>query len=392
VKVIAQYFPQLHRISENDAWWGPGFTDWVNVRRARPLFRGHYQPRVPAGRRYYDQSRIETLRQQVDLATRHGVHGFCIYHYWFDGKQLLEKPVELLLGARDLRIRFCLAWANESWSRRWDGLDHQILQEQTHPSDRARWELHFRYLIKVWSDDRALTVDGKPVFLIYRPARIPGVGALLDYFRERARAHGLPGVYFVAMALHPVPPPHVLSAFDALVFHQPFGAYYALREAARPGWRSLVARARALLPDRQIGAIEYALGQVRGPTRVDYDTIWREIVARAAAPPDPRVVTFPGAFVDWDNTARYGRRATVFEGATPARFEHWLAQLVPIAARRRPDERLLFVNAWNEWAEGAYLEPDERYGDGYLRGLARAVGWQGQPSTDSGIASAQRLR
>ena len=168
-KIIAMYFTQLHTIPENDKWWGEGFTDWNNVRRAEPLFDGHFQPRVPLGSNYYDQSHLETIRGQVELAKSYGIYGFCHYHYWFDGKQLLETPTNLFLQNPGIDFPFCLSWANETWSKRWDGRDHDILIQQTHPATEESWLRHFEYLIKAWSDKRAIQIDGKPVFVIYRP-------------------------------------------------------------------------------------------------------------------------------------------------------------------------------------------------------------------------------
>ncbi|MBL8512473.1 MAG: glycoside hydrolase family 99-like domain-containing protein, partial [Betaproteobacteria bacterium] len=169
VKPIALYFPQFHRIPENDRWWGEGFTDWTNVKKAKPQFEGHSQPRVPKDGRYYDQSEVETIRWQVGLAKSHGIYGFCHYHYWFDGKQLLEAPTNAMLDHPDIDFPFCLAWANETWSRRWDGRESDVLISQTHPPVKERWEQHFQYLIRAWKDPRAIKMDGKPVFLIYRP-------------------------------------------------------------------------------------------------------------------------------------------------------------------------------------------------------------------------------
>ena len=371
VRLVAMYFPQLHPIPENDEWWGKGFTDWVNVRKARPQFRGHYQPRVPQGNRYYDQSQKATIEWQVALAKQHGLHGFCHYHYWFDGKQLLETPTNIVMDSKELDFPFALAWANETWSRRWDGLDHHILQEQTHVPDPAMWMRHFEYLFKAWSDDRAIKVDGKPIFLIYRAHRIPQLGEMLDLWREEAVKRGLPGVYFVCMKQYEFPMPEVLKHFDATMQFQPFEAIYS-PDFSVPSveMRRAVALAR-MLPDRVqdvLRAIRYRF--MSGLTFYDYDQVWKQIlkVEREAGLPN-----FPGAFVDWDNTARYVKRARIFKGVSPERFSHWMRQLVQVTAQRPATERLIFLNAWNEWAEGTYLEPDERYGLKYLEALRDAL-------------------
>ena len=366
-KLVAMYFPQFHAIPENDAWWGKGFTDWVNVRRAQPQFRGHCQPRVPLGGRYYDQSEEATLEWQIDLARRHGVHGFCHYHYWFDGKQLLETPTNKALASRKLDFPFCLAWANETWSRRWDGLDHHILQEQTYTPEPARWDAHFEYLFRAWSHEQAICVDGKPVFLVYRAHRILQIERMFERWREEALRRGLPGIYLVAMKQYEFPVPEVLRHFDATMQFQPFEAIYS------PDFEvPAIETRRALAPVRMLPErVQDVLRAVRyrffsGLTFYDYDKVWKHIlqVEREGGIP-----AFPGAFVDWDNTARYVKRARIFRGATPERFAYWFRQLVEVTATRPAPERIIFLNAWNEWAESAYLEPDEHHGLKYLEAV-----------------------
>lgn len=393
VRAVAMYFPQFHAIPENDEWWGKGFTDWNNVRRATPKFRGHYQPRVPAGGNYYDQSRKETLAWQIDLAKQHGLHGFCHYHYWFDGKQLLETPTNLVLDSPELDFPLCLAWANETWSRRWDGQDHHILQLQSHTPDRALWQRHFDYLFRQWSDPRAITVDGKPVFMIYRPHRVTELANLLDFWREQAQRRGLPGVFFVAMKQYEFPVPEILRHFDATMHFQPFEALYSpdyqgpsagqgapggpvpdtLRYRLWPALRRRLMVPFRMLPDRVQHAFKLARARLSPPvlTLYDYESVWEQILK--IENDQPGLPCFPGAFVDWDNTARYGSRARLFRGATPERFAHWFERLVEVTATRPPVERLIFINAWNEWSESTYLEPDERYGLRHLEAVRDAL-------------------
>lgn len=378
VRLLAFYFPQLHAIPENDEWWGKGFTDWVNVKRAQPQFRGHYQPRVPQGGRYYDQARKETIAWQIDLARRHGVHGFCHYHYWFDGKQLLETPTNIVMDSPELDFPFCLAWANETWSRRWDGRDHHILQEQTHRPERRIWQAHFDYLYRAWSDPRAVKVDGKPVFLIYRAHRILQIGDMFDFWREAAHRRGLPGIYLVSMKQYEFPIPEVLKHFDATMQFQPFEAIYSPDYEGTVLETSKAVAALRLLPERVqdvLRAIRYKL--MSGLTFYDYDMVWKQILKEER---EGGIPAFPGAFVDWDNTARYVKRARIFKGASPERFEYWFRQLVQATARRPAPEQLIFLNAWNEWAEGTYLEPDERHGTKYLEAVRACLDPQAQRS------------
>lgn len=365
------YFPQFHVIPENEEWWGEGFTDWDHVRSAQPQFPGHYQPRIPLGERYYDQSQLETVRWQVELAKRHGVYGFCHYHYWFDGAQLLEAPTELVLANQELDLPFCLSWANETWSRRWEGRDHQVLIRQTHPPRRESWRRHYEYLVRAWSDPRAIKVNGRPVFVIYRPHRIRAIEQMLDYWRELALKDGLPGLYFIYQKQYELPNSDCLSAFDAQFEFQPFAAVNSPGFADNTALRSSLYRLVRWLPERHqdwLRGLRTRLG--RGLTVYDYDAVWRYITESR---PSSSLTTFPGAFADWDNTARYKSRAVLFRGASPEAFAKWLDTLVASMPERGLPEDLIFLNAWNEWSEGAYLEPDTRYGLRYLEALREVL-------------------
>lgn len=388
VKLIAFYFPQFHRIPENDLWWGEGFTDWDNVKRGNPQFSGHYQPRVPLDDRYYDQSNLETLRWQIELAKAHGIHGFCHYHYWFEGKQLLETPTNMVLEDNTLDLPFCLAWANETWSRRWDGQDHHILQQQTHNADKTMWARHFEYLFRAWRDVRAIKIDGKPVFLIYRPHRIEKMAEMFDFWRELAHQRGLKGLYFIAIKQYEFPVPGILQHFNAVVHFQPFEALYSPDFPKPRVEASLLVKGLRRLPERILDLLRAARYQYLPQlTYYDYDVVWKQIlkVEREAGIP-----AIPGAFVDWDNTARYGKRARIFKGASPERFEHWFQQLVKITAGRPSPEKMIFMNAWNEWSEGTYLEPDARYGLRYLEAVQRCLNITSATTVTPTSAESQR--
>lgn len=382
VKLIPMYFPQFHAIPENDAWWGKGFTDWDNVKSAMPQYSGHNQPRVPLGKHYYDQSKLDTLRKQVELAKAYGVYGFCHYHYWFDGKQMLETPTNLMLDNPDIDFPFCLSWANETWSRRWDGRDHHILIQQTHPPTKQSWQKHYDYLIRAWKDPRAIKVDGKPVFVIYRPQRIEKIDEMLAFWREQALADGLPGLYFIFQKQYELPNRGCLNSFDAIFQFQPNEAAYAPNFNKRSIRHSALFRLIRSLPERYQDRLRGLRAKfVRELTYHDYDETWKQIVAIR---PDPKLTTYPGAFVDWDNAARYKKRATVYTGANPDSFYEWLSRLIESMPQRSLPENFIFLNAWNEWSEGAYLEPDERYGYQYLEAVQKAL--RGKSPEEAGRA------
>ncbi len=368
------YFPQLHAIKENDEWWGKGFTDWDNVKKAQMQFPEHHQPRIPLDDNYYDQSQLETIRWQANLARSHGIYGFCHYHYWFDGKQLLETPTELMLNNPDIDMPFCLSWANETWSRRWDGMDHHILIKQTHPPDVESWRRHFDYLIRAWKDPRAIKVDGKPVFIIYRPQRISDIDNMLAQWREWAQEEGLPGIYFIFQKQYELPDKKCLRSFDAQFQFQPFEAIYSIPETRKFG---IFGKAVKLIFRHLPISVQGKLKNLKSRLTINklgfhnYDAVWERAAELRV---DAALTTYPGAFVDWDNTSRYKNRATIFVGASPERFEHWLSVLSASLSNRHLPENFVFLNAWNEWSEGTYLEPDTKHAYRYLEAVQSVVG------------------
>lgn len=372
VKPIAMYFPQFHAIPENDEWWGKGFTDWENVKSGEPQYSGHYQPRIPLGGSHYDQSKKDILRWQIDLAKKYGVFGFCHYHYWFDGKQLLETPTNLMLDDKDLDFPFCLSWANETWSRRWDGRDNHVLIQQTHPPTEQSWKRHYDYLIRAWKDPRAIKVNGKPVFVIYRPQNIEKIDGMLTYWRNLVEKDGLPGLYFIFQKTYDLPSSVSLNEFDGVFQFQPFEAVNT------PPYNSSSIRNTPLfylvrrLPERYQDVLRSIRAKfIKKLTLHDYDSVWQRIIEIKS---DQRLTIFPGSFVDWDNTARYKNRATIFRESSPEKFFYWFSKLVESMPERNLPENFIFINAWNEWSESAYLEPDERFGFEYLEYLSKACG------------------
>ncbi len=357
IRSIAFYLPQYHRIPENDQWWGEGFTDWTNVKSASPLFPGHYQPHVPADLGYYDLARPETREAQAGLARRYGIDAFCYYHYWFHGRRLLERPFDEVLRSGRPELPFCLCWANQSWTRAWDGNSRDVLMQQRYSTDDDR--RHMDWLLQAFFDPRYLRIDGRPLFLVYSASSLPDPLRTTERWREQARGAGLEDLFLARVeSSGELGDPRRLG-FDAAVQFVPTN---------RGGLsRRLAVRAELL---RRLG--------VRSPTRagtiVAYDKLVRDLMGQAD-PPYPR---FPCVVPSWDNTARRPWAPFIMQDSTPSTFGQWVAKVAEQLGSRPAEERLLFVNAWNEWAEGCHLEPCARWEHGYLEALADNVGFRQQ--------------
>lgn len=369
MKPIALYFPQFHEIPENNRWWGQGFTDWTNVKGAYPLFEGHHQPRVPL-EGYYDLSHKDVIAHQIELAKQYGVYGFAIYHYWFDGKQLLEKPKETILNNKDLDIPFCLTWANETWARRWEGKDSEILQEQTYEATHEKWKEHFDYIKPYLTDARAIRIDGKPVFQIYRPHLVTRVGDMLAYWRELAREAGIGELYFMAIKSFDFPDNRILDAFDGVLLFQP---HEAVNSKEYKGKKAVLEKLLRCCPESWVEKMRSVRSKMRSGCVVhSYTKVFDLVLNRDFRYKDKDI--FNMAFLEWDNTARYREKATVYHGCTPRIFEEYMSRLVKRESEKHGEEKqFVYINAWNEWAEGTYLEPDTDNGYAYLEALRRAV-------------------
>ncbi|TKH45924.1 glycosyl transferase [Paenibacillus terrae] len=348
MKVIAFYLPQYHRIPENDRWWGDGFTEWTNVRRATPLYPGHNQPQIPYQERYYDLTQKKSQIWQAELAKSYGIYGFCYYHYWFKGKLLLETPLQQVLASNHPDLPFCLSWANEPWTRIWDGGENEknILMPQEY-GDEEDWREHFQYLLKIFSDSRYILIKDKPVFLIYRPENIPRCREMLVLWNKLARENGLPGIYFVqTLGGFPI---EKQAGFDASVEFEP---HYTFAHGG--DWRIW----------------NYLRIKDQQHLTFDYDYVWSLILNRSHRREGEPI--FTGAFVDWDNTPRRQIDGVSCIGAAPHKFEWYLTRQLERTERLYQSE-FLFINAWNEWGEGAYLEPDTRHGHAYLQAVRNAL-------------------
>ena len=340
-RLIAFYLPQYHPIPENDEWWGKGFTEWTNVAKAKPLFPGHYQPHRPGELGFYDLRLSEARKAQADLAREYGIHGFCYYHYWFNGKLLLDRPLQEILKSGEPDFPFCLCWANENWTRKWDGGEKHILMEQKYSEEDDRQ--HIRYLCEIFRDRRYIRINGRPLFLVYRANRFPAPLITTTIWREEARKLGIGEIYLCRVESFPDEhddPKRI--GFDAAVEFQ-------------PDWT-------------EVGPYE---------TRdkdIDYRIYdHRKIVDRMLRKSTPPYMRFPCVNPTWDNSPRRRDDITVFVESAPQLYETWLRETLKKWTPKDPEENIIFINAWNEWGEGNHLEPDEKFGRAYLEAQKKAL-------------------
>lgn len=367
-RAIAFYLPQFHPIPENDAWWGEGFTEWTNVVTGKPRFDGHGQPHLPADLGFYDLRVPETRKKQADMARAAGIEAFCYYHYWFQGKRLLNRPFDEVLSSGTPDFPFCLCWANESWSRAWSGRDHDVLIQQGY--DEADNAGHIEWLCSVFQDPRYLRVDGRPLFLVYMPERLPDASLLLTQWRREAIAQIGVEPYFCAVrtgfSALDVAGLRALG-FDGVVEFEPNRKHFPSSKNATGRIVSLLQRA---LPTQWYNALRNSawLGKRNLNTVVDYVSY----VDKRRRRPVLDDTTYPTVFPSWDNSVRR-TSATIIENHDPAQYRRWLEDSIARVAPRNAEQRLIFINAWNEWAEGCHLEPDRLHGASFLDATANAL-------------------
>ena len=344
-KAIAFYLPQFHPISENDEWWGRGFTEWTNVSKGLPQFAGHHQPHLPGELGFYDLRIVDVMRRQAELARLYGVHGFCFHHYWFAGRRLLERPLDQLLANTDIDLPFCICWANENWTRRWDGHEHDVLLGQDHCATN---DLRFIQDALVYlRDPRYIRINGRPLLVVYRPSLLPNCRQTMNVWRKVCREAGI-GELFVAMVQFDVDDPRMLG-FDAAIEFPPHKLA------------------------RGLPSINHTL-DIFDPHYAGYVVDYAQLARRGRDWPTPEYAQFKGVAPRWDNEARKPGRGYTFAHSTPALYREWLESAVDFSVQHPVEgESVVFINAWNEWAEGAHLEPDRRYGYAYLQATRDAL-------------------
>lgn len=364
VKILAMYLPQYHVIPENSRFWGEGFTDWVTVRQSKPLFEGHKQPKVPLNENYYDLSLKDSIKGQIDLAKGYGIYGFGIYHYWFSSKkQVLTKPAELILENKELDIPFFFAWDNISWKRTWSNVTGndwsplmdkdinkgpEILLEYV-VGDEEEWEKHFRYLIPYFKDERYIKIDNKPVFVIFNHSK--KMEEMIDYWNEIANKYDVEGV----TVIYKHNPLHFISKNKYTFTYEPIFS----------GWGSF----RKLLTSRILNKLGVKKKN-KYLVKYDYDKIWNKVLKHAGRTSTSKRLF--GAFVNYDDTPRRGNSGKVLVGGSSQKFNMYLRKLIQICMVQ--NKEYIFLTAWNEWGEGAYIEPDENSKYAYLEAVRNAIG------------------
>ncbi len=380
-RIIALYLPQFHPIPENNRWWGPGFTEWTNVAKSKPLFRGHVQPRIPADLGFYDLRLAETREQQAILAREAGIEGFCYYHYWFGGgRQLLERPFNEVVASGKPDFPFCICWANHTWSNKtWNRKSAMqqdtVLMEQTYPGTEDDIA-HFNSLLPAFRDSRYMTVDGKLIFVIYDPLKFINIERFIETWRKLAEKNGLPGFHFVGMTPSTLTFRVAADGSRQRVMPNLKSSAKIFKDVLDLGFDSVNSfgkrRGEMLYEGKWKNLAKTILRHIGLPTgsiRYDYERTVRNYFA----PEDSWENVYPTILPQWDRTPRVSSWDGVYVNATPEKFEQHIRQALDLIKNKEPEHRILFLKSWNEWGEGNYVEPDLQWGHGFLDAIHRAV-------------------
>ena len=374
-RIIGLYLPQYHPIPENDEWWGKGFTEWTNVAKAKPLFRGHYQPRIPADLGFYDLRLPEVREQQAELAREAGLEGFCYYHYWFgNGKQLLQRPFEEVLASGKPDFPFCLCWANHDWtSKTWQKgsslrRDTMIMKMEYSREDYVH---HFNYLLPAFRDPRYINVDGKPLFAVWQPKGIPDCREFIDLWQQLARENGLKGIHFVGQTDNTG---KTLTGQKA--------NYYSADKAKEYYQSVLDLGFDAVMSQGYRRAVALVQGRVKmmwnlltfnsflpSYSKMDYT----RLMVNYYVEEDKWENVYPTLLPQWDRTPRAGSKTEIVTGSTPEKFQFYTERAIQLLSNKQPEHQILFLKAWNEWGEGDYVEPDQKFGHGWLQAIRMAI-------------------
>lgn len=352
MKVIAYYLPQFHEVKENNEWWGNGFTEWTNVKKAKQLYKGHNQPNIPENSNYYNLLDKKTVEWQTRLMNDYGIEGMCYYHYWFEGRKILEKPVENLLQWKDINQKFCFCWANHDWRKTWNGT-MEMLIKQTYGLEEE-WERHFEYLYNFFKDERYIKIDEKPIFVIYSARDIPNFNQRIKFYQKKAVEKGFKGIYIIetiSFEEYQV----VSEETSGIVLKEP-----ALTIRSLPFFKQLKFRINRNLKEKYIYS----------PAVFKAKDIYEKSLEILSSYKSNKKI-FAGGFNKWDSTVRHGKRGYVIDNKNRIDFENYLKKQKKIMHEKNIE--YLFFNAWNEWAEGMYLEPDEKNGREYLEIIKKIV-------------------
>jgi lipopolysaccharide biosynthesis protein len=378
IRAVSIYLPQYHPVPENNLWWGTGFTEWTNVVKAKPLFKNHYQPHLPADLGFYDLRVPEVREEQANLARTHGIYGFCYYHYWFNGKRILERPFQEVFETGRPDFPFMLCWANENWTKVWDGGDNEILLEQKYSEEDDK--KHIQFLIPYFRDGRYIRINNKPVIAIYRSTLLPDIAATIKIWREEAAKHDLQLYICRFESFSLGGKKYLKDGFDAAIDFQPWGSgmqqYKRWQlQKSKQSFRFRVENFFYRNFVRNISEKKYHefKRNFRDKILNDYVLDYKDYINFLEKRELPDYKLYPCVMPMWDNTARRKNGPSLFYNSRPELYKKWLSNILKKFQPYSEEENLVFINAWNEWAEGNHLEPCQKWGHQYLQATREAL-------------------